>query len=646
MPVSKSHLLFILSAIGLIVLPHVKHIPASVFGFFYVLLGWRFIAVWQTRWLPNRAVVLVLSIAGIAILYRQNLGILGQDAGTNLFITALGLKLFEIKAQRDLYLIVFLAFIVASSQFLYEQNVLMAVYILLVCTLLLATLVTVNSYRTQTRQALKTAATLILQALPMAIVLFILFPRLEAPQWLVLEEDHKALSGLSEVLEPGSITNLGLSDQLVFRAKFTGNIPPPAERYWRGPVLYYTDGKHWSQPDAQRLQKPPQLTGEPYRYTLLMEPQSKNWVFGLDMPGTVQSPLMQQANYQLITGDNPEKRSEYHLIAYPNYNTGELGEPLQQETLRLPGEPAHRIRELVEQLHGFDGPPQAFIDRLLNYFRQEEFHYTLTPPLIEHNPIETFLFETRHGFCSHYAAAFTYLMRVAHIPARIVTGYQGGELNAVGSFLEIRQANAHAWAEVWLQGQGWVRVDPTAAIAPERIEHGINIDQQAVSGALSFAAQTVRPGTALSWLKHARQTWDNLDYNWQRWVINYDNSNQSQLLSSLGINDIKTLVYWLLTSIGSFTALLSLFLLRKTRSQPDPSRLLYQRFCRKIARHGLTRHPSEGALAFAGRINSLLPARAAEVNRITHLYLKLRYGQHARKTDFEQLRKSVSKFKA
>ena len=189
--------------------------------------------------------------------------------------------------------------------------------------------------------------------------------------------------------------------------------------------------------------------------------------------------------------------------------------------------------------------PTYFIKQLLNHFRKENFHYTLTPPLMEENPIETFLFETRYGFCSHYAAAFVYLMRVAHIPARVVTGYQGGELNKVGNFLEIRQANAHAWAEVWLEHKGWVRFDPTAAIAPERIEQNINIDQLVPGGTISYIPASAAAQEAFDWLKQTRQLWSNVDYQWQRWVINYDNNNQSSFLSSLGIADIKAMIYWM-----------------------------------------------------------------------------------------------------
>ena len=195
-----------LSSIGLIVFPHITHIPTALFAFFYLLLSWRFIGIWKPNWLPNKWVVFLLTVCGLILLYSQYQGILGRDAGTRLFVTALGLKLLEIKSERDLYLITYLAFIVAASQFLYEQSLLMAAYILFVCCVLLATLVCINSSKPQTGAALKTASLIIVQALPMAAVLFILFPRVEAPRWNLLNEKHQAKTGLSDSMEPGSIS--------------------------------------------------------------------------------------------------------------------------------------------------------------------------------------------------------------------------------------------------------------------------------------------------------------------------------------------------------------------------------------------------------------------------------------------------------
>jgi transglutaminase-like putative cysteine protease len=645
---NKSILIFLLTSIGLIAFPHGKNIPIPLFAFFYLLLSWRFIGIWKQNWLPNKLTIFVLTVCGLVLIYSQHHGFLGRDAGTRLFVTALGLKLLEIKSERELYLITYLAFIVAASQFLYEQSLLMAAYILFVCCVLLATLVCINSSKPQPFAALKTAGIILLQAIPMAVVLFILFPRIDPPKWMFFNEQHQAKAGLSDSMEPGSISDLGMSDELVFRVKFTTALPPPSQRYWRGPVLSYTDGKKWTQIKDLRF-KPfldkPVFTGSPYQYTLLMEPQNKNWVFALEMPADYALPLSQNANYQLLTSESPDKRTEYKITSYLNYNTGFITRTEYKDTTQLPSPPSAKIKQLVKQLHGFDSTPDDFIKQLLTHFRQEDFHYTLTPPLMEENPIETFLFETRYGFCSHYAAAFVYLMRVANIPARVVTGYQGGEWNKVGNFLEIRQADAHAWAEVWLENKGWVRFDPTAAIAPERIERNINIDQLMPGGIISFAPTGAAAQTAFNWLKQTRQLWSNIDYNWQRWVINYDNKNQSSFLSSLGITDIKAMMYWMIGSIGLLTTLLSWLLLYQKQPAIDPVLRIYNRFCKKLAKRGLTKGQAEGAKDFAERIKITLPEQAASIDQVTHLFIKLRYGKNAGLDDFKRFKQSVEKFK-
>jgi transglutaminase-like putative cysteine protease len=645
---NKEILIFLLSSIGLIVLPHVYHLHWGVFGFFCFLLTWRFVGIWKPERLPTFPVILLLIVSGMAILYVQHRGFLGRDGGTSLFVVALGLKLMEIKTERDLYLINYLAFIVAASQFLYEQSILMAAYILFVCCVLLATLVYINSYVAQTSVALKKAAVIIAQAIPMAIVVFILFPRVEAPRWLLFNDDHQAKMGLSDSMEPGSITDLGMSDELVFRVKFAEAIPPAKQRYWRGPVLTHTDGKKWTQASDLSYQKylgKLNYAGTPYQYTLLMEPQEKNWVFALDMPADYPKPLERNANYQLVTSDNLDKRSEFKLVSYPTYNTGYLTKTEYKDARQLPGTASEKIKQLVAQLHGFDSQPDVFINQLLNHFRKEDFHYTLTPPLMEDNPIETFLFETRYGFCSHYASAFVYLMRVANIPARVVTGYQGGEWNAVGNFLEIKQADAHAWAEVWLDKQGWVRFDPTAAIAPERIEKNIDIARLVPGGLISYAAPSVGAQATFDFLKKARQLWSNVDYNWQRWVINYNNTNQASFLSSFGIADFKTMVYWMMGIVGIITAILSLFLLYRRPKPTDPVLVAYNRFLKKIARAGFYKQTGEGARDFAERIKPYLPEQVEHIELITSTFIGLRYGSNPTEDSFTRLGRLVGLFK-
>lgn len=644
---NKNILIFLLSSIGLIALPHAYHLPLPVFGFFAVLLVWRFLGVWQPQRLPKGLLLLLVSVGGLALLYSQHSGILGRDAGTSLFLIALGLKLMEIKSERDLYLVNYLAFIVAASQFLYEQSILMAAYILFVCCVLLATLVFINSYVANTRVALKKASVIIAQAIPMAIAIFILFPRVEAPRWLLFNQQQQAKTGLSDSMEPGSISDLGLSDELVFRVKFTGAIPPPQLRYWRGPVLSQTDGKRWTQAKDLSYQQraKPTFSGTVYQYTLLMEPQDKNWVFALELPAALPKTLRQNAVLQLLSVDALNQRTEYSLSSYAQYNTGASTPQEIQQAKQLPAMPSYKMKQLVRQLGGFDSTPEVFIGQLLTHFRQQDFHYTLTPPLMENNPVETFLFETRYGFCSHYASAFVTLMRVANIPARVVTGYQGGELNAVGDFLEIKQAQAHAWAEVWLDKQGWIRVDPTAAIAPERIEKNIDINQLLPGGAIHYVAPSSEAQAAFNWLQKTRQLWGNVDYSWQRWVINYNNANQSHFLSSFGIEDFKDMVYWMGAIIAVIVATLSGFLLYQKPTTVDHTLIVYKRFLKKLAKAGFNQGVGEGARDFAERIKPKLPTHAPSIEEITEAYLQQRYGVKASAVGLQHLKTLVNHFK-
>lgn len=644
----QSTLIFLLSSVGLIVLPHVANIPIIIFGFFSLMLAWRFVCVWRPQYLPGSRQLhfLMLFALILLLLAHQHSRLLGRDAGTNLFILALGLKLLEIKSERDIYLITYLAFIVAASLFLYQQSLFMAAYILAVCCVLFATLVAINSIEIKTRVALKTAAVIILQAIPMAVVIFVLFPRVEAPRWMIFQEKNKAKIGLSDSMEPGSISDLGTSEELVFRVKFTGAIPPPKQRYWRGPVLSHTDGKRWSQLNSQRFKAPlnkPEFVGTAYSYTLLMEAQEKNWIFALDMPAQFPDPLEQNGHYQLVNPENPNKRAEYKITSYPLYNTGNITQPEYQDSTQLPHEPSEKIKQLVTQLHGFDGNHQDFILALLSHFRTQDFHYTLTPPLMEENPIDSFLFTTRRGFCSHYASAFVYLMRVAHIPARVVTGYQGGKFNAVGNFLEIQQAHAHAWAEVWLENYGWTRVDPTAAVAPERIEQELNLDLLELGGEIRFEAGNNNQQKDL--LKKINELWNSADYQWQRWVVNYDSDNQSDFLSSFGIHNFRDMMKWLMILTGVITVLLSAFLLRQKQKAIDPVFRLYKQFCIKLKPAGLIRTNQEGAIDFAQRAKTALPEQAEAIEQITAAFIQLRYGRVATRDDFVRFAKLVSKFK-
>ena len=645
--INQRSMVFLLISVGLISLPHAWHVPVPIFAFFSVLYIWRFIVVWHPAYLPNQFLVFLLLLSGVSLLLIMHQGVFGRDAGTAVFVVALGLKLLEIKSQRDVYLIIYLAFIVAATQFLYLQNILMSAYILLVCISLLATLININSASLSQVASLKVAGKILLQALPIMIILFIFFPRVDAPRWSFLENNNKAMSGLSDTMEPGSISQLGLSGELVFRAKFTSKLPLNSERYWRGPVFSFTDGKKWTQTQnthfKQYLDKV-RFTGTAYQYQLLMEPQAKNWVFALDLPAEFKRPLHENGNHQLLSYESPGKRAEYQITSYAEYNTGYITKTELSDNLQLPNTVEHRIDALVAQLGGFDTSPESFIKNIFAHFRNNDFYYTLMPPLMDDNPIETFLFDVRAGFCGHYASAFVYLMRVAGIPARIVSGYQGGTYNETGGFIEVRQANAHAWTEVWLADKGWVRYDPTTAIAPERIEQDVNIEQQIASNAVSFAPIQLDSRT-LSYWKMARNLWSSVDYSWQRWIINYDRKRQFSFLSGLGIDSLKTMLYYLLGLVAAVTALLAIYVFRKQKPNLNKAQIYYAQAYKKLIKIGFIKQDNEGANDFAERVSAKVPQLKESFTHITRLYVQIRYGKETETRDLEKLKACAAAFR-
>ncbi len=641
---NRRWLILLLTSVGLINLPHFQYIETSVMAFFNGLLVWRWLGIWQPRWLPSKLILFLITLIGGSLWWTHYHSFLGQDGGTSLFIISLGLKLLEIQRERDLYLISYLGFIVASTLFLYDQNIVMLLYISLVCIGLFSTLIVANSPFTL-KLALRQSVILLAQALPLTFGLFILVPRVDAPHWMWLHQPPKNKTGLSDSLEPGSMTDLGLSRELVFRVKFKGERPPANQRYWRGPTYSYTDGKQWLVvPQTEPYQAPdlPQFTGQAYRYQLLMEPQEKNWLYALDLPAEWSSQVQQTESYQLQTQKSFTERAEYEIVSYPHYQTGSITMWELQQNLQLPLHISPKIQTLVQQLQTSSADPEKFAEAVFNYFHQQGFYYTLTPPAMNREPIETFLFQTKRGFCSHYATAFVYLMRVAKIPARVIGGYQGGELNPIGNFLEIRQADAHAWAEIWIAGKGWQRIDPTAAVAPERIEQGINIDQQVESETIAFSNLSAH---SPNWLKQLRQTWDNIDYQWQRWVINYDRQNQTHFLTQFGIQDFIEMIRWLIIIGGIVIALLAFWLLKPLPHKIDPVQRIYQQFCRKLANVKMIKTDSEGAFDFCQRASLQFPSQAESIIQITQLYLQLRYGKITAISTLSEFKQKVKQFK-
>ncbi|MDF9393632.1 MULTISPECIES: transglutaminase TgpA family protein [Methylococcus] len=641
----RRNLPLLCAALALGVTPHAADLPPAIPGFVWLACGWRLAALYRKAPMPSRISLFLLTVAGAGLVYLHFHKFYGREGGTALFLVGLGLKLLEMRSLRDLYLVVYLALFVAVTEYLFSQSIAIAVHTLAVVSLLMSCLIGLNGGENLGLAGrLRLGAKLVMQAIPVMVVLFLFLPRIAGPLWKLPEDEPGGATGLSDSMEPGAISRLGLSRETVFRVDFEGALPPPQERYWRGPVFWQYDGRRWTAgyDEPRPARQPPRLSGDRYRYALTLEPQRRRWVFPLETAETLPAGLTRAEDGFLLAAEPVRERRRYVLSSRPAAAFDPLSEGERRRALQIPGMPDPRVRELVESWLLENPSADAVAQRALRHFRDEPFIYSLRPPAIEGDPVAGFLFDTRRGFCEHYAGAFVYLMRVAGVPARVVTGYQGGHWNPVGRFLEVTQADAHAWAEIWIDDNGWTRIDPTAAVAPERIERELEFAAGA-DGAVVFAGPVAQAwGDRLSSLhglvREAGLLWDAVDHAWVRWVLAYGPENQGRLLERLGVIDWGRLIFGLTGLLGLLA--LTSFALLWPRSRPiaDPALRLYRRATRKLERQGLVRAPAEGMRDFATRVARTRPDLAESFGRFTALFLAIRYGGTIQPAALERLK--------
>ncbi len=636
---------WLLVALGVAFLPHLSHLNPVV-GMACLAAGlWRWQACRRGWPLPGKALRLGLTMAALGLVYLSYGTVLGRDAGTALLALMLGLKLLEMRRPRDAGLVVALAYFLTVTLALYSQALPLLLYQGLALLLITASLLQLHhgDRPAAPGMLLGRACRMLLQALPVMLVLFLLFPRLPGPLWGGAQGSSGS-GGLDDSMSPGSISELGQSDAVAFRVEFEGEIPDNSLLYWRGPVLWYTDGRGWR---AAAPGRPPaalpiprlMLRGEGVRYHVTLEPQRRRWLYALDLPTLIPPGSHRSADLLLLSNRPVDQVTRYTTASHLHYRTGPLSAEARRRALQLPPDLNPRARALGAAWAAA-GQGRAVVRQALAYFREQPFHYTLKPPLLQGtDPVDQFLFQTRRGFCEHYAAAFTVLMRAAGIPARVVTGYQGGELNPVGHYLIVRQRDAHAWSEVWLKGEGWVRVDPTAAVAPQRIERGIDsVLEPELQAGLSAG------GTLTPLWQRLRYGMDALDNGWNQWVLGYGPQLQQQLLARWGLGTWPARALALMAGLSLAMAAAAFWLWRRRRVHPDALAEAYRQFCRKLARRGLARRPSEGPLDFADRIMRARPD-LEEVLGISRLYAALRYGPAPRSASLEELRRRIRRFR-
>ncbi len=601
----------------LAVLPHASDVHTWI-----VLLAFAAITLrltielrhWQLPPKLLRIAIAVAAMLGVLATYRT---LNGLEAGTAFLVLMGAMKLLETRTQRDLTVLVFVAYFLLFAGFLYNQSLLRLPWMLVTAWLLTATLMRIHQTAPMAmREALGLTGKMILQALPLAIALFLLFPRLPGQFWAVPARSA-ATTGLDEEMSPGDVSELSLSGLTAFRVRFAGELPPPRERYWRGTVLHDFDGRTWRRLQQSLPDQPLIPDGNAYAYTVMIEPHNRNWIFGLD--AVTQWPherARRTFDRQVLSHAPIAALSSFALESHTAYRfEGPLARTTRLVDTRA-GELNPRSKLLAQELYARAGNAEAFINAVLQKFRDEEYFYTLEPPRLEADSVDDFLFNTRRGFCEHFASAFTMLARAAGIPARVVLGYQGGEFNPMGGYLIVRQSDAHAWSEVWIDDKGWVRVDPTAAVAPERIENGMEAalgESEPVPGRLF---------SRFNALMQARLAWDALNTFWNDQIVEFGAGQQRALLERLGIEnaDWEALGTGLVVALAGFFAALTGWLAWQYRPRVrDPVALTYAQLCRHLARRDLPRRPWEGPSDYLTRVAATRPELAVGRGRDPHV---------------------------
>tara|TARA_R110001606_G_scaffold399310_1_gene584682 strand:- start:15961 stop:17949 length:1989 start_codon:yes stop_codon:yes gene_type:complete len=651
---SSTSLLWLMAGLTLGALPHFIYQPLWVAVMFIAMIIWRIMAIRSVWPLPTKRFsslkVFHLSIAGIAflLLFISYGNLIGRDAGVALLTVMLGLKVVEIRNHRDYYISCFLGYFLVVTNFFYSQNIPTALLMFVVVVIMTASLISLNDGKKSlsNKELIKLASQMLLQAVPLMLLLFVLFPRIPGPLWGLPQDAHSGKTGIDDSMTLGKISQLILSDEIAFRVKFDGDIPPPSKLYWRGPVLWQTDGTTWTELNNHYLMSSrPNFTtrGDEYVYITTLEPHNKRWLFALDFPTEQPSTPASHYTYdgQLRSIKPINQRQQIHLKSHTQYSLNPHKDDYIDAALKLPGDIHPRTKQLAQSWLNQSTEPMQLVEKALTYFNQNNFYYTLTPPKLTGDTIDSFLFESRRGFCEHYAASFTVLMRAAGVPARIVTGYLGGEINPVDDFLVVRQRDAHAWVEVWIKDRGWIRVDPTSAVSRQRIEQGMSTIMPEGFNTPLFMANSRK---LIDLWQQIRNNWDALDNAWNQSILAYGPELQKEFLQKLGMAkpDWQTMALWLAIGFAVITLIISFYLFYHLPKR-DPVSKLYYIFCKKAAGVGFLRLQQQGPLDFSSLLKKQYPHLNKEIDHITSLYIDLHYGKKT--ASISDLHQAIRRFR-
>jgi len=635
-----------LAALAVAVAAHVGKLPAWASVSVIVAGSWRYAAAQRGSRLPPRWLLTLAAVGALLVVIATFRTVNGVEAGTALLAVMAAVKLLETRAERDLTVLVFIAYFLLYAALLRDQGIARLPLLLAGALVATAALYRVHGGIALTApvNVLSRTVALAWPALPLALLLFVLFPRLPGPFWGIAS-GQSSRTGLNDEIMLGDVSDLSVSGEVAFRVRFDGPIPPPAQRYWRGPVLHEFDGRRWRRPPAQSF---PQQTvtwlGAPVDYQITLEPHDRPWILALDLPAAwPEREARSTYDFQVVARQLVTRVTSYRLRSYPAYIAGaELPTSLRNRDLRLPSQGNPRTLAFGRELALESADPMAIAGAMLRKFRTEPYHYTLDPPRLAENAVDEFLFETRSGFCEHYAAAFTMVMRAAGVPARIVTGYQGGEFNPLGGYLLVRQSDAHAWSEIWVAGRGWLRVDPTAAVAPDRIERGVR-------ASVADAPALTRIWEDSRLVSQAQLLWDYVNDFWNERIVRFDARMQFSLLQRLGVDepDWRTLGLGLTAVLAAFFVGVSAWLAWTFRApQRDWPERLHRQAAVRLARRGIVRRAAEGPVDYLERAAAHCPDLRVDLLSIRELYVALRYGPAPADEDLRLLKYRVGRLRA
>jgi transglutaminase-like putative cysteine protease len=637
----KQDTLLLLVSTVLVLLPHTAHLPLWVTLVCGATLVWRAFLTLLGRRMPANLVLVPLAVAAMAGVLQTYNTVIGRDAGVAMLVLLVAFKMLEMHARRDLFVVVFLCFFLVLTNFFYSQSIATALLMLVSIAALLTTQLSfqLTGAVPPLRTRLLMGAKILALAMPLAALGFVLFPRVNGPLWGQPDSGRGAHTGISDTMAPGQFSNLAQSDEAAFRVKFDGAPPAQTQLYWRGPVLGAYDGRTWTRvtprayPGRKPAATPAPLTlrvhGAALRYQVTMEPSDARWLFALEMPQALPQLSTGTASvsgeFELQAASPVRERIRYELASYVDFRL-QAADTLDNayQWLLLPYGRNPQALAAGQRLRREHADPLQRVQAVLSQFTNGGYVYTLEPPLLGSDAVDEFLYATRAGFCEHYAGAFVFLMRAAGIPARVVTGYQGGELNPIDGYLTVRQSDAHAWSEVWLPKLGWVRVDPTAAVSPDRVQHNLASALPA-PGPFGFEGlgrlMQPDPDSVLSKVRYAIGAANN---SWNQWVLNYTPQRQHAFLASLQ----DQMFSW--PSAALFALACGLLLIAgklSRRRREDPVDRLYSALCHRLGQLGLPRAPDEGPTAYAARLDAtaLAPEPKAAAAEFLRRYSAWRY---------------------